>query len=176
MNGVANATCPCTIFDVHNGTLVLEVSLLARNDVLCPKEDEVAAKVMDGEAILINLSTGTYYSMDGPGGLIWETIERRPSIEEIVAVIYTRYDVEPSRAEADVQHVVAQLLEEGLIGISGSGSSRSEFQSPSPQSPKQAYTTPKLNIYRDMAQLLALDPPTPGGAQEMLWREPDDAA
>ena len=27
---------------------------------------------------------------------------------------------------------------------------------------KNIYTTPKLNIYNDMGDLLALDPPTPG--------------
>ena len=29
--------------------------------------EEVAAKVIDGEAIIINLTTGVYYSMDGVG-------------------------------------------------------------------------------------------------------------
>ena len=38
---------------------------------LVPNVAEVAAKVMDGEAILINLANGMYYSMDGAGGFLW---------------------------------------------------------------------------------------------------------
>ena len=35
-----------------------------------PNKEEVAAKVMDGEAILINLSNGIYYSMDKVGAVV----------------------------------------------------------------------------------------------------------
>ena len=38
---------------------------------LKPNEEEVAAKVLDGEAILINLSNGAYYSTDKRGAFIW---------------------------------------------------------------------------------------------------------
>ena len=54
---------------------------------LRPNEAEVAAKVLDGEAIIINLSNGIYYSMDKVGGLIWEMIERGRSLQEIVESI-----------------------------------------------------------------------------------------
>ena len=33
--------------------------------------DEVAAKVVQGEAIIINLATGVYYSMTGVGAAAW---------------------------------------------------------------------------------------------------------
>ncbi len=39
--------------------------MLALSSFVVPNEQQVAAKVMDGEAILINLATGTYYSMPG---------------------------------------------------------------------------------------------------------------
>ena len=34
---------------------------------LMPKSDQIAAKVMDGEAVIIDLASGVYYSMDGGG-------------------------------------------------------------------------------------------------------------
>ena len=42
---------------------------------LIPNKKEVAVKIMDGEAIFINLSSGVYYSMDSIGAIIWEMIE-----------------------------------------------------------------------------------------------------
>ena len=51
---------------------------------------EVAAKVLDGEAILINISNGVYHSMDGVGAFLWELIERRHSLEQIASAIAER--------------------------------------------------------------------------------------
>ena len=38
--------------------------MLTLQNRLRPNEEEVAGKVMDGDAIIINLSNGIYYSMD----------------------------------------------------------------------------------------------------------------
>jgi len=128
---------------------------------LRPNEEEVAAKVLDGEAILINLSNGTYYSMDKAGGFIWELIEGRHSLEEMVAAIIARYEVSSSQAQADVERLAAELVEESLVRLSDDQAPwRQEWQPE--QCQRLPYESPQLNIYRDMADLLALDPPTPG--------------
>jgi hypothetical protein len=127
---------------------------------------------MDGEAIMINLSNGMYYSMDGVGGLIWEMIEGRHSLEEITAAIVVHHGVLPEQAEADVQRLVEELVQENLVQVSDDQAPRGESQREAPRQ-RLAYEPPQLTVYRDMGDLLALDPPTPGGAQEFLWREPD---
>jgi hypothetical protein len=38
---------------------------------------------------------------------------------------------------------------------------------------KLPYEAPVLNIYRDMGDLLALDPPTPG-LYDIAWKAPED--
>jgi hypothetical protein len=127
---------------------------------LQPNGEEVAAKVLDGEAIMINLSNGTYYSMDKVGGFIWELLEGRHSLREIVDAIAARYDVAQERAQSDVERLAAELVEEQLVIPSNAASGREELQQQSPQ--RLPYEAPVLNIYRDMADLLALDPPMPG--------------
>ena len=89
--------------------------MLSLQSRLRPNEAEVAAKVLDGEAIIINLSNGMYYSMDRVGGLIWEMIEGQSSLEETVAEIIARYDVSPQQAQADVQRVADELVQEKLV-------------------------------------------------------------
>jgi hypothetical protein len=135
---------------------------------LRPNEGQVAARVMDGEAIMINLSNGMYYSMDGVGGLIWEMIERRHSLDEMAV----QYDVLPEQVRADVQRVVEELLQEDLVQAADDRAPSVGSERDPPQE-RSAYEAPQLVTYRDMGDLLALDPPTPGGAQEFLWREPD---
>ena len=142
------------------------------NQQLRPNEKEVAAKVMDGEAILINLSNGIYYSMDKVGSLIWEMIEKSSSVEEMTAAISARYDIPPEQVRTDVERLVGELVDEKLVIETNSESPRAELE-PANSQQRLPYESPHLNIYRDMGDLLALDPPMPGLA-DITWKEPED--
>jgi hypothetical protein len=129
-------------------------------------ESEIAAKLIDGEAILINLSNGTYYSMDKVGGFIWELIKRNYSLSEMVETITQYYDVSAEQAKTDVETLAADLLEEKIVRIGKWKMQDEELIESS--SPKLTYETPKLNTYRDMNDLLALDPPMPN-LEDIPW-------
>ena len=145
--------------------------MLTPNQRLQPREQDVVAKVMDGEAIIINLQNGIYYSMDKAGGFVWEMIERKHTVEETITAITARYSVSRAQAEKDVEQLLEQLLQENLITPSEGAQVDGEPQ----QDPQNAlaYEVPKLNIYRDMGDLLALDPPTPG-LGETPWKSPEE--
>jgi len=137
-----------------------------------PNEKEVAAKVLDGEAIIINLSNGIYYSMDKVGGVLWAMLTEGHSLEEILAAIVARYDVSPEQARADIERLAAELLQENVVLTSDHAPPPREH--PEPRQ-KLAYESPHLNIYRDMGDLLALDPPMPG-LEEIPWKEPAEGS
>jgi hypothetical protein len=146
--------------------------MLSFHTRLRPNDEEVAAKVMDGEAILINLSSGIYYSMDKVGGVIWELIEKRCSLEEVTEAISGRYDVSREQAQSDVDRLVNELLQEKLVLESSDTASSGESSLPD-QQPREIYEAPQLNIYRDMGALLALDPPMPG-LEATPWKESEE--
>ncbi|MEE8593297.1 MAG: PqqD family protein [Candidatus Bipolaricaulota bacterium] len=136
-------------------------------------KEDVAAKVLDGEAIMINLAQGTYYSLDEVGTLVWELIEREHTLGYIVEVITQRFEVPLETAEIDVQRLVEEMLEEGIV--MRDAEKVSQVAAPPVSEPgvrKLTYQPPEFSIYRDMADLLALEPPTPGAAQERFWQEP----
>jgi len=135
-------------------------------------KEEVAAKVMDGEAILINLSNGIYYSMDKVGAVVWELIEKNFSPEEMAAVIVNRYEVNSEQAQADVERLLKELLEEKLI-LEADVGTNGEREETRQVEDKVPYEQPQLNIYRDMGDLLALDPPTPG-LEATPWKDPGE--
>jgi hypothetical protein len=123
-------------------------------------EIEVAAKVIEGEAVMINLTTGTYYSMEGTGAYVWELLEKYHNIVEIAHELSRRYQVSSDEAAADLSQLVDELFNENLILASDSDpvAPLSEVTG----SERDAYTSPELNTYRDMSDMLALDPPMPG--------------
>lgn len=132
-------------------------------------DSDVAAEVMDGEAIIINLATGVYYSMDGAGASLWSMVQQGYTLETVAEALGTRFGVQPERVEADVVSVAAKLLDEGLVVVEEADGS--EESSPPVLEPTEAdYRPPVLEVYRDMEQLLALDPPMPG-LKDTGWEE-----
>ena len=144
--------------------------MVTLNQRVQPNKEEVAAKVMDGEAILINLSNGIYYSMDKVGAVVWELVERNFSPEEMVATIMSRFEVETEKVQADVERLLKELGDEKLI-LAADGVAAGEREQPAQVDTKQPYEPPQLNTYRDMGDLLALDPPTPG-LEATPWKDP----
>ena len=76
---------------------------------------DVAAKVMDGEAVIINLASGVYYSMDKVGAFLWGMIQSGHSLEQCVDAIASRCHADSAQVQVDVERLVRELLEEGLI-------------------------------------------------------------
>ena len=97
--------------------------MLKPNNFIAPNRVEVTSKVMDGEAIMINLANGIYYSMDKVGGKIWECIEQEQSLEQIIQAIVASYDVSHEQGKKDIENLVGQLLEENVIVLKENGES-----------------------------------------------------
>ena len=74
-------------------------------------------------------------------------------------------------AKADVEKLTTELQRENLVAVSESSATASEEREKEQQT-ELPYETPTLNIYRDMGDLLALDPPMPGLA-DMAWKDPE---
>lgn len=136
-------------------------------DRFAPDEARIAAETVDGEAIVIDLTTGVYYSMGAVAGVIWTLIERRHSIQEIAAAVAARYAVPVEQAGVDVERVVRTLLQEELLVPIEDGPPVGGALGPAEALP---YRTPEVTIYRDMSALLALDPPMPG-LKVAPWQE-----
>jgi Coenzyme PQQ synthesis protein D (PqqD) len=146
--------------------------MVAHNQALSPNAEAVVAEVIEGEAVLIDLTTGVYYSLAGVGGSIWSLIEAGSSVERIVEAIAGRYEASREQVEADVAGLVGELERQKLIVVADGGPAGGG----DPQAPpdgKLPYDTPELKTYRDMGDLLALDPPLPG-IREIPWTAPTE--
>jgi Coenzyme PQQ synthesis protein D (PqqD) len=118
----------------------------------------VVAEVISGEAVIINLSTGVYYSMDRTGALVWEALAAGRSAGEVAASLATSGGVPIEVVEADMDKLLTRLVAEGLVA----GSADVNAESTPLSFPAGEYVAPTLTSYRDMRDLLALDPPAPG--------------
>lgn len=134
---------------------------------------EIASKVIEGEAILINLKDGTYYSLDGAGCSIWQAVVAASTLDEIVSAVTRSFDVSAEAARHDALALLGRLAEEKMLLVSERTSQREAIGEPTAGDGVAAYTTPRLQAYHDMAELLALDPPTPGVLDNLMRQRLD---
>ena len=88
--------------------------LLVRQIVLHQSPD-VQGTNMDGEAVLLDLSTGRYYTLNRVGSVIWEHCTGHHTISDIQTVLCDQFDVASERALDDLVALVNELIQEGLL-------------------------------------------------------------
>jgi hypothetical protein len=108
-------------------------------------------EVLDGEAVILNLEEGIYYSLNETGKEIWSRLSMHWTAEEIAEAFAEEQGKNSIRK--DVASFIQQLMEEKMIVPS-------EISSPAPQETcgKKPFATPLLHTYHDMKELLLLDP------------------
>lgn len=124
------------------------------------REEGIAADVVDGEAVIINLNSGMYYSFDNVGALIWSLVEQGRPLADIADSIVRIHEVGDEQARQDLQTIAARLLEEELVSVD-SGTTAPTGDLPAGGADRLPYVTPTLTKFDDMAELFALDPPLP---------------
>jgi hypothetical protein len=123
---------------------------------------EVTGQVIDGEAIIMNLATGMFYSTDKVGASVWTWIEQGLSVAEISERITAQYDVSDDKARSDLETLISQLVGESLVEVRNEpdGAVSSGYSAPLGAT-RAPYFSPELHRYSDMTDMLALDPPMP---------------
>jgi hypothetical protein len=132
--------------------------------------DKVIASLIDGEPVMINLSSGVYYSMDGVGAFIWQRIDAAHSAEEIAGALTAHYEVALEQAREDVVRLAAQLFDEEVV-VAADDATPAAAVNGTPPAERLPYAAPQLDIFRDIGHLCALDPPMPG-LKDLRWKEP----
>jgi hypothetical protein len=132
---------------------------------------EIASEVIRGDAVVLNLASGVYYSLQGAGALAWALLERGHTPTEAAAVVAEHFGIAPHRAEQDVGVLLGRLREEGLLKEADEGAEPQPVPEDALPPRGALYATPSLERFDDMGDLLAIDPPMPG-LSETPWESP----
>lgn len=123
----------------------------------------VTHEIIDGEAVIINLDTGNYYSLVETGSLIWSLVDRGASASEVQNLIQQSFQGDATNIDRGVHELLAQLQQENLIVPAGEAPAvdLTELERILPATnghEKPQFNPPLLNKYSDMQELLLLDP------------------
>jgi hypothetical protein len=120
----------------------------------------IISEIIDGEAIIMDMSSGDYFSTTGVGATIWELATSHNSRTDILDGVASAYPMVPS-ARQDAATFLDDIEAAGLVVQQP----RLDVDSPSPcvssAAPglfPKAYECPKLQSHADMKDLIDLDP------------------
>jgi hypothetical protein len=119
---------------------------------------QVIGEVIEGEAIIVNLESGAYYSLQGTGALVWTLLGSGASLENINAVVTAQYTGDAGSIAQAVLSLVEELQREGLISAVETAPGDSFAAAPVLPVERREFVAPVLAKYTDMADLLLLDP------------------
>ncbi|MBL7198365.1 MAG: PqqD family protein [Candidatus Omnitrophica bacterium] len=78
-------------------------------------KDKIGHRIIDGEAVILNLDNGNYYSLNEVGTKIWEAINRQKSLGKILSLLEEKYQLPEKRLKSDLIGLVKDLEREKLI-------------------------------------------------------------
>lgn len=117
----------------------------------------IVHETIEGEAILIDLDTGTYYSLRGSGPEIWALLVEGRSDADVARVMRARRPADADAVVAETADLIDRLCDEGLL-------EESEMDHQPPTSSEadatghEPFESPVLERYTDMQHFLLLDP------------------
>ena len=121
----------------------------------------VIHEIIDGEAVLVNLESGSYYSIDNIGAVVWDYVEKGLSSSQIVEAVAAQYDGKAADIDQGVQNLFTQLQAEQLIvpiESSPTNGHAPALNAAANGPDKPPFEAPVLHKYTDMEDLLLLDP------------------
>lgn len=136
----------------------------------------VIHETIEGEVILIDLKTGTYYSLRDAGATVWQAIAQGAGEDGIAAELRSRYEASEGEIHDAMRQLLGELEREGLV--------RADEAEPGEVTPpvsvngaaRLPFAAPVLEKHTDMQDLILLDPVHEVGAEGWPHPAPPDEA
>ena len=124
----------------------------------CLNQPAVISEVIDGEAIIVNLDSGAYYSLRDSGCAIWELLLQQMTTPDVVQALTARYADESTTMQVGVETLLAELLNEQLLVPAHGAAPLAPPPTQGSNGHRPSFPPPVLEKFTDMADLLLLDP------------------
>lgn len=69
------------------------------------------------EAVILDLQSGTYYGLNETGNQIWQWLQKPKTFSELYKLILDEYDVPIEEALKDLESLLQEMVDTGLIEI-----------------------------------------------------------
>ena len=72
---------------------------------------------LNGEAVVLNIKTGKYFGLNDVGARVWALVQEPRTAPELHRLLLAEFDVDPAVCERDLNHLILDLEQAGLVEI-----------------------------------------------------------
>lgn len=122
--------------------------------MLVENRPTVSSELFEDEAVIVNLENGNYYSYSASGIDVWKFLKNGVELAELKKKFSDKYGFDSSQ-ETEFEQLILNLKEEGLVVETNE---KSDSLNDQITFRYDQFTSPALNKFTDMQDLLLLDP------------------
>ena len=79
--------------------------------------EQVMARQVGEETVILDLASGTYFGLDPVGARIWQLLGEGRTLAEVCESMLAEYEVSRDEIERDLNELLAALVDKGLIKV-----------------------------------------------------------
>jgi hypothetical protein len=74
-------------------------------------------QMVDGQVVLLTLSSGRYYRLDEVGSRMWELLDEHPDTHTAFEQLLAEFDVDATTLREDLGALIGKLADAGLLRV-----------------------------------------------------------
>jgi hypothetical protein len=90
--------------------------MISNSSIVVAAGDQISSDLA-GEVVMLNLTHGSYYGLDGVGARVWSLIQSPQPVAAVRDVIQSEYAVDTTRCESDLLVLLEELAAAELIEV-----------------------------------------------------------
>lgn len=79
--------------------------------------EQIIAKEVGVELVILDLATGTYLGLDAVGTRIWQLLREGKDLVEVCSIMVDEFDVSRNECERDIANFLEELSTRNLINL-----------------------------------------------------------
>ncbi len=115
----------------------------------------IVHETIEGETVVLNLSTGTYFSLAGAAAVAWSRLLVGSDAADLGTTLRARYRGDPAAIDGAVDAFLAELAREDVIESFAAEGAPAE---PAANGGSEPFEGLSLRRYTDIQELLLIDP------------------
>ncbi len=86
-------------------------------DTLARPSPDVLFQNLDGEAVLLDLASESYFGLNAVGTRVWELLGQDPDVQRAFEHMRVEYNVEHEQLQSDLLCLIEDLANAGLVSL-----------------------------------------------------------
>jgi len=79
--------------------------------------DHVLFQEIEGECVLLDMSSEQYFGLDDVGTRIWQLLAAEGDTAKVISTLTKVYDVDEATLRRDLAKLIQELTEKGLVNV-----------------------------------------------------------